>query len=424
VALTGDVRSEFPAASLKESIKNFLQWAYQNWRVPPRFVVLAADTDVIPMHLYNRGGRTYASDHYYQDIQGDLVPEITVSRIPTSNATVLRRVCDYIARYAGYRRGDWGGWQNRVMLCAYQSSTYETTCDQVADKIKRRYQVIKRYAKNTNKNQVIDTMKSGVVLAVYRGHGSKTAWSSSNGLNSGDVQSLANFGRPPFVLSICCQNGWVDDNATQTIAEAFMRHRKAISVFASSRNSWTYPNNDFIKYMFDAVMTGGCQTPAEIIRYGKLKMVRNHPTSSYHLDNTVMYNLFGDPTADVASNAEHLRGEWDMNHDGWQGVLKVNRIWKYRIECSGGHCAPVWSISGEYQRAGGKYPFSGKLGGFDANQLGPGSKRTDYKFEFHIRFSNANNQRFLTYIHTWNLRLLSGLCWWANHPFGVQAKKR
>ena len=101
-------------------------------------MVLAADTDVIPIHFYNRGGNTYASDHYYQDLQGDLVPEITVSRIPASNGDVLRQACDYISRYPGYRGGDWGGWQNRVMLCAYQSGTYETTCDQVADKIKCR----------------------------------------------------------------------------------------------------------------------------------------------------------------------------------------------------------------------------------------------------------------------------------------------
>jgi hypothetical protein len=424
VALTQDISTEFPAASLKESIKKMLQWAYKYWRVPPRYVVLAADTDVIPMHLYNRGGSTYASDHYYQDIMGDLVPEITVSRLPTSNFGQLRQVCDYIARYPQYRKGDWGGWQNRVMLCAYQSNTYETTCDAVANKIKQRYNVIKRYARDTNKRQVSDTMTQGVVFAVYRGHGSKTSWSSSNGLNANNVKSLSNHGRPPFVLNICCQNGWIDDNTTETITESFIRYQKAVACFASSRNSWTHPNNDFIKYMFDAVMIGHCQTPAEIIKYAKVKMVRNHPSSSYHHDNTVMYNLFGDPTADVASNAEFLRGEWDMNHDGWQGVLKVTRIWNYRIEASGRYRAPVWSVSGQYTRAGKNYPFSGKLGGFDPNQLGSGSKRTDYRFEFNIKFSNSNNQRFVTYIHSWNLRMYSGVSWWAKHPFGVQARKR
>jgi len=229
---------------------------------------------------------------------------------------------------------------------------------------------------------------------------------------------------PPFVLNVCCRNGWVDDNNLETITEAFIREHKAIAVFASSRDSWTYPNNDFAKYMFDAVMTGRCQTPAAIIRYAKSKMVKNHGTSSYHLDNTVMYNLFGESTADVASNAEWLRGDWSMGHDGWKGTLKVTRIWNYRVRESDDHAAPIWNISGKYVSSDNKsYPFSGTLGGFDSNQLGSGSKRSDHKVEFHIKFSNSNNQRFVGYIHTWSLSRLSGLTWWSNRPFGWTAEK-
>jgi len=265
VALTADIQSEFPAGTLKDSIKEFITWATDNWRVPPRFVVLAGDSDVIPIHIYNRGGMTYASDHFYADISGDLVPELTVSRIPTSDAGEMKSVCEHLARYGKCRNGDWGGWQNRVMLCAYQSSTYETTCDEIEDKIKKRYSVTKRYAKDTTRADVVKTMDGGVLIALYRGHGSKTAWSSSNGLRCSDVEDLKNGSRPPFVLSVCCQNGWVDDNTLETIAETFVRERKSVAVFASSRNSWTYPNNDFAKYMFDAVMTGKSQTPAAII---------------------------------------------------------------------------------------------------------------------------------------------------------------
>ncbi|MCG6907799.1 MAG: C25 family cysteine peptidase [Desulfobacteraceae bacterium] len=424
VALTDDIQREFPSTSLKGSIKAFIAWATANWRVPPRFVVLAGDTDVIPIHIYNRGGNTYASDHFYADLSGDLAPELTVSRIPTSNAAQLKSVCEHLVRYGGYRKGDWGDWQNRVMLCAYQSATYENTCDQIYNNINKRYAAIKRYAKNTSKSDVVATMNSGVVIALYRGHGSKTAWSSSNGLNGTDVAALTNGAHPPFVLSVCCQNGWVDDNSLETITESFIRNRKAVSVFASSRNSWTYPNNDFAKYMFDAVMTGKCQTPAAIIRYAKTKMVLNHGTSSAHLDNTVMYNLFGDPTADVASNAEWLRGDWSMDHDGWRGTLKVTRIWNYRVVTNAPYAAPLWSISGTYVGSDNKsYPFSGTLGGFDPNQLGAGSKRTDYKVEIRIAFSASNNQRFVGYVHTWTLSRISGITWWSNHPFGWTAQK-
>lgn len=424
VACTEDIQQEFPAASLKDSIKSFITWATANWQTPPRFVVLAGDTDVIPMHIYNQNGGSYASDHYYADISGDLVPELVVSRLPTSDAATLKSTCEYLTRYDGYRGGDWGGWQNRVMLCAYASSTYETTCDDIEAKIKSRYDVIKRYAKNTSKTDVINTMNDGVLFSVYRGHGSKTAWSASNGLNTGDVASLNNPTWPPFVLSICCENGWIDDNSLETIAEAFIRRRKAVAILAASRDSWTYPNNDFAKYLFDAVMTGGCYAAGDIVRFAKTKMVLNHSTSTAHQDNTVMYNLFGDPTARIASNAEYLRGSWSMDHDGWRGTLNVTRIWNYRVESSGGYAAPVWSVSGTYVGSDSKsYNFVGTLGGFDPNQLGTGSKRSDLKFEINVAFSASNNQRFVGYVHSWSRTRISGICWWSNHPFGWTASK-
>jgi len=420
VALTTDVQAEFPAADLKESIRAFIVWAWANWSCPPRFVVLAGDTDVIPMHYYG----IYASDHYYTDTGSSLAPELSVARIPTSNAVQLKEACQHLAKYGSLRSGDWGGWQNKVMLCAYQSSTYETTCDQVYDKIKSRFTTIKRYAKDTTKNDVMTTMNNGVLLAMYRGHGGEQEWSSGNGLKNADVATLDNASHPPFVLNICCQNGHVDDNSLETITEAFIRRKKSVAVFASSRNSWTFPNNDFTQYLFDAIMSGGCQTPAAIIQYAKTKMVLNHSTSSYHMDNVKMYNLFGDPTAYVGSNPEWLRGNWSMDHDGWKGTLKVTRIWNFQVVSYDGKSAPVWSISGQYVSGDNKIsPFTGTLGGFDKNHLTLKSGRSDHKVEFVIVFSAVNKQKFVGYVHTWTLSQLSGLTWWNNTPFGWTARK-
>ncbi len=421
VALTTVVTAEFPAANLKESIRAFILWAWGNWRCPPRFVVLAGDTNDIPMHYYGE----YASDHYYADTGGSAIPELSVSRIPTSNAAQMQDACRHIAGYGQVRQGDWGGWQNNVMLCAYQDATYETTCDQLYNKFKSRYNVIKRYAKNTSKADVTNTLNGGVLIALYRGHGSKQSWSSSNGLNSNDVAGLNNGNFPPFVLNVCCQNGWVDDNALETITESFVRRKKSVAVFAASRNSWTYPNNDFSKYLFDAVMIGNCETPASIVVYAKTKMVLNHSTSGAHLDNLRMYNLFGDPTARVASNPEWLRGDWSMDHDGWKGTLKINRIWNYHIETLGSKSAPVWSISGVYLSSTGvSSNFTGTLGGFDKNHQTPTAGRSDYKVEFIIGFSAANKQKFTGYVHTWTFNRLSGLTWYATRPYGWTAQKK
>ena len=113
-----------------------------------------------------------------------------------------------------------------------------------------------------------------------------------------------------------------------------------------------------------------------------------------------------------------------MDHDGWKGTLKVKRIWNFRVCTYGGHAAPVWNVSGDYVSSTGRtYTFSGTLGGFDSNQLGTGSKRSDHKLEIRIEFSARNKQRFVGYVHTWSRSRISGLTWWSNHPFGWTAHR-
>lgn len=396
IATTETIIAEFPAASLKASIKAFLTWAWDNWMVPPRFVVLAGDTDTIPVDMKSVGGTTYPSDHYYADIHGSLAPEIVVSRIPTSNVTNMHQICQRLAGYENLRGPDWGGWQNEVLLVAYESSTYKNCSNDIATTISPRFKVTKKYGDSSTKQQVINEMNQGILIANYRGHGSKTNWSSSNGINTQDIGNLTNGNRPPMVFCICCQNAWIDDANTVTVVERFLREGKAVAAFGASRNSPTYANNDFNKYIFQAIMDGET-TPGRIIQRAKTLMIANHGNSTTHKQDVVMYMLFGDPTAKVVSNVEFLRGIWDMDHDGWKGVLNINRIWQHRVEKIGSCGYPVWSFSGKYSRGGKQYSMNGKIGGKDSRNLNPGCKRSDHK---------------------------AGYTWWAKRPFCWYAKKR
>ncbi len=421
-ATTETVRAEFPATSLKKSIKAFLTWAWNNWRCPPRYVVLAGDSDTIPVHLWSVGGHTYASDHYYADIRDSLAPEIVVSRIPTSNAATMRQICQRLAGYENLRGPDWGGWQNEVILVAYQAATYKQCSDSIATAIAPRFRVTKRYGDSSTRKQVVDKMNSGVLVANYRGHGSKTAWSSSNGLRTQEIRGLKNESRPPMVFCIACQNAWIDDPNTETVVETFLREGKAVAVLGATRSSPTYANNDFDKYLFQGVMEGEI-SPGRIVQRAKTRMVLNHGNSSTHQQDVVMYMLFGDPTAKVASDVEFLRGTWDMDHDGWKGALDITRIWQHRVEKNGNCGYPVWSFSGTYTRAGKKYPLKGKIGGRDPNNRNAGCKRSDHKVDFTIDFASNNHQKFTGYITTWTRNVMAGYTWWSKRPFAWYAKR-
>jgi hypothetical protein len=422
-AATEDITKEFPAASLKESIKAFLAWAWDNWTVPPRFVVLAGDTDTIPVDLVTIGGTTYASDHYYADIHGSYAPEIVVSRLPTSDAAKMLQICQQLANYANLRGPDWGGWENEVLLVAYQLSVYMDCSNDIANDIAPRFKVTKKYGDTTTKQQVMDELNAGVIIANYRGHGSKTAWLSANGISTADIKTLNNGSMPPMVFNVCCENGWIDDNTLEVVVETFLREGKAVVVLGASRDSPTYANNDFDNYLFQAIMDGAT-TPGDIFKRAKTLMVVNYPASTEHKEDVAMYNLFGDPTARVVSDVEFLRGKWNMDHDGWQGVLEINRIWNHRIEINGNCGYPVWSISGTYSASGKTYTMTGNIGGRDTNDLNAGCKRSDHKVEFTISFEPANPQKFTGYVMTWARNVVAGYTWWSNRPFGWYAKKQ
>jgi hypothetical protein len=148
----------------------------------------------------------------------------------------------------------------------------------------------------------VDKMNSGVFIANYRGHGSKIAWSSRNGLRTREIRDLNNESRPPMVFCICCKNAWIDDPHTETVVETFLREGKAVAVLGASRNSPTRANNDFDAYLFQAIMDGGQVTPGRVFLRAKTMMVLNYANSRPHKLDVVMYMLFGDPTANLATS--------------------------------------------------------------------------------------------------------------------------
>jgi hypothetical protein len=424
LATTQTISSEFPAGNLKDSIRDFLSWAWSNWKVPPRFVVLAGDVDSIPAHTYTQYNGQPISDHYYADILNDLCPEIVVSRIPTSDASKMLQICNNLSQYASQRGPDWGGWQNQVVLVAYEMDTYKQCSNDIASAIAPRFGVTKLYGDNSSRQQVIDKMNAGVLVANYRGHGLKGEWSSANGLRTAEIKALNSGNMPPMVFCICCENAWIDDQSTEVVAETFLREGKCISVLGATRDSPTEANNQFNKYLWQAIMDYGEVTPGGIVQRAKVMMIQNYGNDKAYQEDVVMYMLCGDPTARVVSTAEFLRGTWDMDHDGWKGTLVIDRIWQSRVEKIGSYGYPVWSLSGSYTGQDGKqYVMNGKIGGQDPNNLNPGSKRSDHKITFTIAFPN-NNQSFTGYVTTWTRNIIAGYTWWSNIPFGWYAKKR
>ena len=74
------------------SIKNYIQDAYENWNIPPEYVILMGDTDEIP--AYAEG------DHYYTTVDGsDILGDIFIGRLSYSNETELATMVNKVMFY-------------------------------------------------------------------------------------------------------------------------------------------------------------------------------------------------------------------------------------------------------------------------------------------------------------------------------------
>ena len=178
-----------------------------------------------------------------------------------------------------------------------------------------------------------------------------------------------------MVFCICCENSWIDDQTTGVVAETFLLEGKCVSVLGAMRDSPTYANNQFNQYLWQVIMDFGEVTPGGIVQRATAMMILNYGNVTEYQQDVILYMFCGDPTAQVVSTAEFLSGTWDMDHDGWKGVLVIDRIWQARIEKIGSCGYPVWSLSGSYTGQDGKqYAMRGKIGGQDLNNLNLGCR--------------------------------------------------
>lgn len=296
LATKEEILAEFPATVEEESIRQFLIYAVQNWNAPPRYVILGGNVDSIPTYIRNYDGENIASDHYFADLNDDMLPEICVSRFPASSVDDMRKLCDVAVAYYSWN----GTWSRNVLLNTYQRNDYENCKDGIHASIGSQFTTIKKYGSDPSatKAEVVRCINAGVGFINYRGHGDVDEWSSINGLGNGDIPSLSNMGMLPHVLSIACLTNKINHNPPtyDCFGITWMIHQKAASFLGASIESYTTVNDDFDRYLWDAVINNGKERICDIFNHATTNLYRNNPTSTSVKANIYAYLLLGDPT--------------------------------------------------------------------------------------------------------------------------------
>ena len=244
-----DVYDEFSfGEKTPYAVRDFLSFARSNWKMAPRYVLLAADASFDPKNYLNRGYYDLvptklldttlmetSSDDWFADFKGKGLAEMAVGRLPFRNSQEAETMISKIIRY------DQSAPSESLLLVADSNDgfDFEAANAQLRRLVPEsiRVEEISRSHSDpaTAKQMLFEAINGGQKLINYTGHGSLNQW-RGNLLTSDDANSLGNADRLPVFFMMTCLNGYFQDPTLDSLAESLLkaRHGGAVAVWASS----------------------------------------------------------------------------------------------------------------------------------------------------------------------------------------------
>ncbi|PKL41626.1 MAG: hypothetical protein CVV41_17900 [Candidatus Riflebacteria bacterium HGW-Riflebacteria-1] len=152
------------------------------------------------------------------------------------------------------------------------------------------------------KDKVFTAVNRGVSLINYMGHGSTTAWSTTD-FNTGDCEKLENGLRLPVIISVACVNG--NFVGKDSFCEAWMNAgnienpRGAVAIFGSTTNqSWVPPIKVQAAIVSDFIVNDSFKTVGGLMTNGIIKGLEIYGIEPKGEGVKMMeqWHLFGDGT--------------------------------------------------------------------------------------------------------------------------------
>ncbi len=160
---------------------------------------------------------------------------------------------------------------------------------------------------------LINAMQSGASIITYTGHGSTNSFGTT-GFSNGNIPSLMNENKLPFIWSVACVNGEFNSTFGPCLAEGLLRATNnntpigAVGTFMSSINQSWNPPMDAQDEMVDLLMQAGNSNAIRSI--GALSvngcMLMNDDYGAAGAEMSDTWHVFGDPSLEVRTAAPQV----------------------------------------------------------------------------------------------------------------------
>lgn len=310
-----DVYDEFSfGAHSPVAVRSFLQWAKSNWQHSPQYVLLVGDgsydprnylsseeTDFVPARLIDTALLETVSDDWFVDFDNDGVTEMSIGRLPVRTAAEAKTM---ISKTVNYSPGN--TLQRALMVAdsldAKTQFSFASASDELSALLPASIEVERIFRDNnaasTVHDQIVNGINQGPLVVNFMGHGSVEIWTGALILSTLDAPALANGQRLPVFLMMTCLNGYYQNPARESLAEALLRTDKggAVAVWASSGMTEPQAQLEMSKALYQQLF--GSQP----IRLGEA--FRRAKGANTERDVQRTWALLGDPTLQIRSTSK------------------------------------------------------------------------------------------------------------------------
>lgn len=332
VAEIDQIYNEFSGGVLDVSaIRDFIRYAYLNWQIQPKYVLLFGDgtydyrnvegygKNFIPPYETNESLYqiySYPTDDFYAQIIGnDNNVDIALGRLTIQTTDDAKNVVDKIISYETNKV--FGLWRNLITLVADDGKTTKGDDGSLhtgqsenlsKQKIPSAFDQKKIYLiqyptyetalgrrKPDVNKAIIDAFNEGTLIMNFIGHGNPEVWTHEYVFEkSVTIPQLKNRNKLCFLSAATCDFGDYDKPSSQSSMEQLVLKSDGgiIAGFTAARAVWSDQNAAINESLFTNLLgyrNNHSAQPSIGLAYFNTKKFRT-------LDNDKKYHLYGDPT--------------------------------------------------------------------------------------------------------------------------------
>jgi hypothetical protein len=292
------------------AVKAYIQNAYDNWSIPPSFVLLVGDVDRIGF-FRGRGENNPPTDLNFALCEGsDYWPDLDLSRASVASAAELDAFVDKVVRYEQNNWTNGTSWNGKAYFVASADSTWhgkaENTHLYAMAKLRRLgTECDSLWTHDASGTLTGAALNGGRAWVAFSGHGIETGWSDPGiSFLSGNVRSLYNDDMIPYVQTYACNCGnFASSSYPECFSETWIRlgRKGGIASVAASVPSMWVQDDTLERRVFDCMFDSGYTWVMGGLNKAKLRYYQQMGSGSYTRRYFEMYNCIGDGATDIYS---------------------------------------------------------------------------------------------------------------------------